>query len=266
MKLVSAAKLRRAQEGAVNGRDFCARLDGIMSDLVGDLPADFAHPLLECRENIKKRRVIVISGERGLCGAFNTNVTKAVVRDLRGSSTAHDFIALGRRAVLSAKKNNWELVNQFEGLPEDASTWPLADVVREFVADFEKGEVDEVVIYFTYFKSPMTQVVTREVLLPFAGVGSSAGEAKAPADPVEYDPKAQVIISELIPVLISTRFKQAGLESKASEHAARMTAMDSATSNAEDLIDKLTLFYNRARQSTITTELIDIVGGAEATK
>ena len=270
MKLVSAAKLKRAQGAAENGRSFEERLDALLKDIQEDLPEGFSNPLLEKRREIKRRRIVMIAGERGLCGAYNTNVVKAV-RPLVESSTAEvDVVAIGRRAKSSAHRFGWNLADSYEGLSDDATLWPSSEIAEKLVSDFIAGECDEVVLVYTKFKSAMTQIVTEQVLLPF-----TAPEVEVNVDQQEeedsprlskYDPRPEAIVSQLVPLLVTTKVCQAGLESKASEHGARMTAMDSATRNANELIDKLKLYYNRARQSAITTELIDIVGGAEALK
>jgi F-type H+-transporting ATPase subunit gamma len=268
MKLVSAAKLRRAQEAAVNGRGFSVKLKGVLDVVCSNLSEDFKNPLLEKRSNISKRRIIVIAGERGLCGAYNTSVFNAVeAQDLANPDAELDFVPIGRRSVAYAKQNSWKISSQYEGLGEDAGSWPIAEIVENQIRDFRKGECDEVVLYYTEFISVMTQQVKREVLLPFSvdAVGSDSQEdEEVVKTEAKFDPRPEELVAKMIPLLINTQLTQAGLDSKASEHASRMTAMDSATRNADELTDTLKLFYNRARQSAITTELIDIVGGAEA--
>jgi len=276
MKLVSAAKLRRAQEAAMGGRAFSERLGKVLTRVSANLPETFSHPLLEARTEISRRTIVVIAGERGLCGAYNTNVTKAVIAAELPSEQELEFVAIGRRAVSSVKSQGWELKASFEGMSEDAGAWPISEMVEALVEDFIEGRSDEVVIYYTKFVSAMTQVVEREVLLPFAGAATGAATGEVSAEKAEletneagaakFDPRPEEVFERLVPLVIKNKVTQAGLESKASEHAARMSAMDSATRNAEELTDKLRLYYNRARQSAITTELIDIVGGAEAQK
>lgn len=265
MKLVSAAKLRRAQEAAENGRAYSRRLQKLLHDIMADLPDGFSHPLLERREEVRKRRVVIVGGERGLCGAFNTNTIKAAQAMVRTSAEELDFVMVGRRAKAAAQRFGWPAVAAYEGLPEDAGLWPTAEIAEQLMTDYVKGEIDEVVFVYTTFKSAMSQEVTTEVLLPFTPPPKVEGELVVQGK-ILYDPEPKVLLETLIPLLVKTRLMQAGLESKASEHAARMTAMDSATRNADDLIERLRLFYNRARQSAITRELIDIVGGAEAQK
>lgn len=268
MKLVSAAKLRRAQDAATNGRDYRDRLQGVLETVSVDLAGNFDSPLLKQRE-VKKRRVIVIAGERGLCGAYNSNVIKRVNADAKDSEVELEYVAIGRRAVSAANRYLWNTVEKHESLPEDANLWPIDKIISKSIADFESGACDEVIVYYTTFVSALTQQVTKETLLPLTNVSASdeVKESPAPRDfagHVQYDPGAREIAESVLPLLTRTRLLQASFESKASEHAARMTAMDAATNNADDLIHSLKLYYNRARQSAITTELLDILGGAEA--
>lgn len=267
MKLVSAAKLRRAQDAAQGGRAYGKKLAVVVGTLLRDITGDFEHPLVSAPREVKRRRVVVISGDRGLCGGYNANIVKAIAAAERAHDIQLDFVAIGRRSISAAHRLGWNLVAQFENLGEDAGKWPIEEISSALTEDFAAGKIDEVVVYYTHFVTPMTQRVTREVLLPFQ-ISEGAGETDSPvhSSSVSYSPEPEKILAGLIPVLIRTRLRQAALESKASEHAARMTAMDAATSNANDLIEKLRLFYNRARQTAITRDLIDIVGGAEALK
>jgi F-type H+-transporting ATPase subunit gamma len=262
MKLVSAAKLRRAQDSATNGRAYSGEIRDIIAALQGSLPADYEHALTRKAKEIRVRRSVVISGERGLCGPYNTNIVKAVTAGEVADKAKSEIVAVGARTVGVAHRLGWSLNAQYQRLPESVSLWPIEEIASGLIKDFVEGKCDEVVIYYTKFVSGLTQVVTREVLLPVPALVSNDSQ---PATP-KCDPAPEILLNNLIPLFIRSRLRQAALESKASEHAARMAAMDSATRNAGELIDKLRLFYNRARQSTITTELIDIVGGAEAIK
>ena len=268
MKLVSAAKLRRAQDAALNGRLFSEKLAEVLAEVIKELPADFDHPLLERRSEIRKRRVVMVSGERGLCGAYNANVLKAIQSNESigiGGSSSVELIPLGKQAGSAVRRFGWETVALEQKMGEDANIWPISELAERLIKDYIEHKYDELVIYYTKFVSAMTQSVTREVLLPFTLVREGAAEAEQKGV-TSFDPAPEEIILKLFPLLLGTQVRQAGLEAKASEHAARMTAMDAATRNADDLIGKLKLFYNRARQTAITRELIDIVGGAEAIK
>lgn len=267
MKLVSAAKLRRAQDAATNGRVYRDSLQAVLDTVSVDLASGFDNVLLAKRD-VKKRRVIMVSGERGLCGAYNTNVIKSVLaNDVSKKEAALEFVPIGRRAVAACNRYSLNTVDSLDGLSEDVNLWPIDRIISKSIADFKNGICDEVVVYYTTFVSAMTQRVTREVLLPLTNQDSASSASKKASNlpgQIKYDASAEELVANVLPLLIRTRLLQAGLESKASEHAARMTAMDSATNNADDLIFSLRLFYNRARQSTITTELLDILGGAEA--
>lgn len=283
MKLVSAAKLRRAQDAATGGRAFGDELQALLQTVmraVKERATDgFTHPLLEPRSSVKKRWVLMVSGERGLCGAYNANVLKAIQTQEQptpGADAKVSIYPMGKTARSAVKRLGWRGLHLVPGsvdeerwlLGEDANKWPADEIAAWLINAYIAGECDEVVIYYTKFQSAMTQVVTRDVLLPVStGVDVTTTDTKgSKPDLTVFDPTPEALLAQLFSFLIATRIRQAGLESKASEHAARMTAMDSATRNADDLIDKLKLFYNRARQSAITRELIDIVGGAEAVK
>ena len=273
MKLVSAAKLRRAQEAALSGRRYRDEMIDLLETVRAELPPDFSHPLLERRTEIKRRRVLVIAGERGLCGAYNANVMKAVTANESQwiSAGKIEITPIGKQAGNACKRFDWPGSPFTESLGDDAAAWPVQDIASKLVQEYIDGHFDELVVYYTKFVSAMTQTVTRVVVLPFAAEeidAVSEGAAEKAAEPrlARFDPQPLTILTKLLPLLIGAQIRQAGLEAKASEHAARMTAMDSATRNADDLIGQLRLFYNRARQSAITRELIDIVGGAEAIK
>lgn len=267
MKLVSAAKLRRAQDSAVNGRAFAEQLSQVTGKLVQALSGKFEHPLSR-NEAVRNRLVIVIAGERGLCGPFNSNMFKKILREESGSDVTRKFLTIGRRTVAAAHRFRWDVFAEYSSLPENIASWPLEQIISKVVSAFQNKEFEEVVIYYTKFVSAVTQVVSQETLLPIK-FSSAANSQKSSQSALahgflKFDMNPAEILSGIIPLLLRTKLAQASLESKASEHAARMTAMDNATSNADELIGKLRLFYNRERQATITRELLDILGGAEA--
>lgn len=268
MKLVSAAKLRKAQDAATGGQSYVAKLLKVLSQVMSDLPKDFSHPLFENRDIIKKRRIIIVSGERGLCGAYNANILKAVQTDIReyAQSSELEIFPIGKQASNAAKRFSWKVVKTDLKLDEDAAKWPIFEMANSLIEDYLNNQFDEVIIYYTKFVSTMTQKVTKDVILPLNKLLASSAGSEEMKGKSKYDPRPEAIFNQLLYTVFALLIKQAGLESKASEHAARMTAMDSATRNADELIEKLRLFYNRARQSAITRELIDIVGGAEAIK
>ena len=263
MKLVSAAKLRRAQTAATSGRGYIAELKQLFFKLQLHPKCVATESVLTSTRDISKRAIVVIAGERGLCGGFNTNVIKEVEAKEDKEDANTSVIAIGRRAVSSLRSSGWTIAKQFEDLPEDASLWPIRELASELMQQFSDGVYDQVVVYYTKFHSVMRQEVCCEQLLPLVAEADPT-EAAVSEEEFKSDPSPELILESLTPLLVQSILNQAGLESKASEHASRMTAMDSATRNANDLISDLRLYYNRARQSSITTELIDIVGGAEA--
>lgn len=272
MKLVSAAKLKRAQELAMNGRTFSSRLSRLVQSIISDLRGkDFHHPAFEGRGEVKARLIVVISSDRGLCGAYNSNLIKAIQAEQSDSINKH-FIVIGRKAIASGRRLGWNIIQEFESLPENPIQWPVHDIRKYLIDEFVAEKVDEVVLYYTKFISGTTQQVENSLIIPIGGLEEETPESGGDEDQpktfaqIEYSPDPRQILSELVPALISMQLRQAAFEAKASEYSARMTAMDSATHNASELIDKLKLFYNRARQGAITKELLDIVGGAEAIK
>jgi len=270
MKLVSAAKLRRAQDAAENGRAYSDNLAAVFSRTLADLQGELKHPLVKQHDEVRSRLVILVAGDRGLCGPYNTNILKAVTAGELNSSLNLAFIPIGKRMAATSRRLGWKEAAVYESLADDPALWPIEEMASRVINDFLTGSCQEVVLYYTKFHSALTQTVTCEVLLPFGQFSAAEAEANDPTPaeasrlPVKYGAPPEEILEKMIPLLITRRLSQAILEARASEHGARMTAMDAATNNADELIEKLRLFYNRARQSSITTELIDIVGGAEA--
>ncbi len=276
MKLVSAAKLRRAQDQALAARDFGTELKKTLQLVLANLPESFSSQLLLKQTlTTPKNIAIVISGERGLCGAFNTNVIKAVLKEKELSS----YILFGKRSVAAGKRFQWNVMESFEGLADDSSKWPIATLANDLIVSFLAGQVSTVTLIYTKFVSAMNQQVVSETILPLSvenlidgasnkGSAEEAGEGANSKDEesIKFAPSAEIAFEKLVPLYISSRIREAVLESKASEHAARMSAMDAATRNAGELLERLKLFYNRARQAAITKELLDIIGGAEAIK
>ena len=275
MKLVSAAKLKRAQDAALNNRAFGVRVNRIFRALITDLRVrNFTHPLLTKHESIKKRRVVVITADRGLCGGFNANITKTVnLEQFLQNKVEVDFVLVGKKAVAAAKRLGWHSVSEHESLPESIPAWPMDKIAQSLIDDYSTGKIDEVILYYTQFVSGVSQRVTSLRLLPLTVPHEEPKEGE-PSKPevykisrqIKYSPEPEEIFNTTGHIFVQMQLQHAAAESKASEHAARMTAMDSATHNASELIDKLRLFYNRARQGAITKELLDVLGGAEAIK
>ena len=283
MKLVSAAKLKRSQDLVAHGREFSSKLVGIVDTIKADMESrEAVNSAFVERESIKARLVIVFSADRGLCGPYNSNLVKSIYAQESDQQRAiTKYILLGRKATAAFRRARWHADTIHEGLGDNPVSWPLDQIAQNALSSFLKNEVDEVVVYYTGFVSGLSQKAVRERILPISGARDT--DSASHAEPltadasvpnvaaetlptVKYSPSAEQLLAGLIPMLVCTKLKQAAFEAKASEHAARMTAMDSATHNADELIYKLQLFYNRARQSAITRELIEVLGGAEAIK
>jgi len=267
MKLVSGAKLKRASDAAIASRPYNAGLRDMFANLAQRSEIE-DHRLLRTRDPIKRVRILVFSSDRGLCGSFNGNVTRRLDALIQETSQ-HDVsvVAIGRKAAEYGKRRGYEMAEEHTGLkPPDFQTL-ASRLAASTIEDFLEGRIDEVHMVYNQFKSALTQVLVVKQLLPFivpAHVPED-GESQTLVDYI-FDPSKESILDALLPQMITNLVLQALLESTASEHGARMTAMDSATRNASDMIEKLTLKYNRARQAAITRELVEIVSGAEALK
>ena len=264
MKMVSAAKLRRAQENVVAARPYAQKMGEVLQSLAGNLEGDL-HPLLEKRD-AKKLLVIVVTSDRGLCGGFNSNLCKAGERYLKEQQGAFEQISVltvGRKGY-EFLKNRHTIYKNFSNIISKPSYQAAALLAQDVVEGYLAGEYDQVVMLYNAFRTVMSQDITFQQLLPIvpddqASVGESAVE-------YIYEPSVGDLLAEILPKNIEVQIFKAMLESVAGEHGARMTAMDSASKNASEMIGKLTLQYNRARQAAITTELMEIISGAESIK
>lgn len=266
MKLVSGAKLNRAQESVTRARAYTSELNNLLTELLSEGLPDLSHPLMEKRERVSTVKILVVGGNKGLCGGYNTNIHKRVLslieekkREYPGATV--DTVALGKKPAEFFRRRGVMNSKSYETLSEDANQWPIEEICYELERDFREGRSDEIVLVYTKFRSAISMTVTVEPLVPFV-VSATQGERVVGA--TLFEPSPSDVFSALIPRLLRSKVRQACLEAKASEHGARMTAMDSATKNAGDIIRRLTLLYNRLRQSRITLELLDIVGGANA--
>jgi F-type H+-transporting ATPase subunit gamma len=224
-----------------------------------------SHPLLSVHENRKALEIVVITSDRGLAGAFNSNVVKAAEALI--AERGHEFetiglTLLGKKGSDSLTRRRADQVTFASPINGDVDYQQAADVARELSRRYIAGELDEVVLVYSEFISTMTQTPKRSQLLPFTPPASDDGTAEAAAYEIEPDPEA--LLAALVPKAVEIEVFRALLENQAGEHAARMTAMESATKNTEELIEGLTLQYNRARQAAITGELVEIVTGAQA--
>lgn len=264
MKMVSAAKLRRAQENVVAARPYAKKLGEVLQSLAGNLEGDL-HPLLEKRE-AKKLLLIVVTSDRGLCGGFNTNLCKAgerYIKEKQGAFEQISVMTVGRKGY-EYFKNRLTVYKNFTGVISKPTYQVAAKLGQEVIDGFLEGEYDQVELLYNSFRTVMSQDITFQQLLPVVP------EEKAAVDetPVEYiyEPSVGELLAEILPKNIEVQLFKSMLESVAGEHGARMTAMDSASKNASEMIGKLTLQYNRARQAAITTELMEIISGSESIK
>jgi F-type H+-transporting ATPase subunit gamma len=271
MKMVSAAKLKRAQDRVVTARPFANKMIEVLGELAGRTDESFHHPLLDQRED-NHYLLVLITADKGLCGAFNTNLIKAAqafINDHAGKQI--DLLAVGRKGRDFFRRRNVPIVGEYVGLTGKGRVefGEALEVARDVINRFTEAETfDKVFIIYNEFRSVLQQRVVVEQLLPIARA-SSQPEGTAQAQPVNlidyiYEQSPAEIFSKLLPRLIETQMFRALLESVASEHGARMTAMDSASKNASELIDTLTLNMNRVRQAAITNEIIEVVSGAAA--
>jgi len=261
MKMVAAAKLRRAQEAAIAARPYAVKLTEVLGR-VANAAGDVSHPLLEVRDG-KKVAYIVITADRGLCGGFNSNTIRYAVRELKNIDNP-SIIAVGRKARDYFKRlDNVQIAASYVGLGEYVHFGQAQEIAKFVIEKYTEGEFDSVYLVFSEFINTLTQRPTKQKLLPVEPPKQKQ-EKEGVSATYTFEPSPEVVLSELLPKYIEVSLYRAILESKAGEQGARMTAMDSATSNAKEMIDKLTLSLNRARQAAITKELAEIVGGAAA--
>jgi F-type H+-transporting ATPase subunit gamma len=267
MKMVAAAKLRRAQDSAERGRPYADRMQQIINSLAAKADPSSAPQLLVGNGQDKTHLLVVVSADRGLCGGFNGAITRQArneVARLRGEGRTVKLLMVGRKSADALRRELGEAyIDSLEGIQGTSVAFSDAASIGDKVRDgFEAGEFDVCTVIFNKFKSAISQEVTLRKLIP-AEVDDSA-QVDDSGVSYEYEPDEEELLAAVLPRNISTQIYSALLESSAAELAARMTAMDNATRNAGDLIDRLTLVYNRTRQATITKELIEISSGAEA--
>ncbi len=271
MKMVSAAKLKRAQDRVVTARPFANKMTGVLTGLADRTDEDFHHPLLDARGD-ERYLLVLVTADKGLCGAFNTNLIKAAqafINENPGKQV--EIIAVGRKGRDFFKRRNASVSNEYVGLTGKGRVdfSEALEVARDVIKRFTEDEgIDKVFNIYNEFRSVLSQRVVTEQLLPVARAGDEAestpaGAAVSMVDYI-YEQPAEEIFSRLLPRLVETQIFRALLESVASEQGARMTAMDSASKNARELIDSLTLNMNRVRQAAITNEIIEVVSGAAA--
>jgi F-type H+-transporting ATPase subunit gamma len=273
MKMMSAARLKRAQDRVVTARPFANKMLEVLGELAARTYENFHHPLLDARGD-ERYLIVLITADRGLCGAFNTNLIKAAqafIKEHEGKTI--EMLPIGRKGRDFFRRRSMTFVKEYVGLTGKGSVQyaEAVEIAHDVIERFnEEAELDKVFIVYNEFKSVLSQRVVIEQLLPVSRTVESTEDAASagasPANLTEYiyeQPPAE-IFSRLLPRLIETQIFRALLESVASEHGARMTAMDSASKNAGELIGALTLNMNRIRQAAITNEIIEVVSGAAA--
>jgi F-type H+-transporting ATPase subunit gamma len=261
MKLVAAAKLRRAQERIVSARPYASKMAELLGNLVSGSD-EAAHPLLEQREG-PRRQIVVITADKGLAGAFNSNIIRRSLELIRESSAAElTLVVVGRKARDFYRRRPYTIKHDLIGFWDRLAYSHACELADFFMQQYLAGEVDEVWLLYNEFRSVAVQRPVRMQLLPIPKTEEHAAET---VDYI-YEPGPEEILGELLPRHVRMQVYRALMESAAGEHGARMTAMEAATTNAKEMIDVLTIQYNKARQEKITKELLDIVGGAEALK
>lgn len=262
MKLVAAAKLRRAQERITEARPYAIKMAELLGGLVNRTEAD-SHPLLAQRAGGRKR-LVIITADKGLCGAFNSNILRASLNFLRGAEEASvTLIVVGKKARDFYRRRPWEVKSEMVGFFDRLAYAHAQELAGQLMQAYLIEEVDEVHLIYNEFRSVAVQRVKREQLLP---IEAEPGAGEAGRAEYIYEPSPEAILAALLPRHVTTQVYRALMESLAGEYGARMTAMEAASKNAKEMIDLLTIQYNKARQEKITKELLDIVGGAEALK
>lgn len=270
MKLVSASKLRKAQHNITNMRPYALALRRVISDIA--ITQKITHPLMEQKKTPQSVLMVVLTSDRGLCGAFNTNINKFAERFIKNNTSKYkqlDFIFIGRKGFEYFSKRAIQSIDYITKLDKDISYDLASHVADKLLKNFLSGHYDEIKLVYNEFKSAISQNVVCETLLPISEEHSSFNEVENSgffSKDLVFEPEPEKVISQLLVKHFDLQVYRAMSESVAAEHGARMTAMENASNNAKDLIGKLTLTYNKLRQEKITTELIEIVSGAEALK
>jgi len=260
MEMVSAAKLRRAQTAVEAARPYATLLSEVLQNLA-QASGDALHPAFVRRE-VKTRAIVLVTSDRGLAGAFNANLVRATEARIREANRPTRLVLLGKKGYAYFRRRNADILAYRDDMGGVAD-WKYAEALsRDLLERFLSGEIDEVDLVTTHFKSALSREIVVEPLLPL-GTQRAAG---TPSRDYIFEPGPEEILARIVPYFLAMRLYAALAESAASEHGARMIAMGSATKNAGEMIQNLTLHMNRTRQATITREIVEIVGGAEALK
>ena len=267
VKMVAAAKLRRAQDAIISARPYASTLDKMIGEVMGRVEGGaVSHPLLQHRP-AKRIEVLVMTSDRGLAGGFNSNINRRVLKFLVENASKYPEVhitSVGRKGADFFRSRGYKIRKDYPGLMNKVSYAAALEVAEGLAGRFLRNEIDAVFLANNEFISAIAQRINFTQLLPFEAAPSKAG-AVAKSDYL-YEPDAQHVLDKLVPQAMNIKIFRALLDSVASEHGARMTAMENATKNAGEMIGKLTLHYNRTRQAAITKELMEIVSGAEALK
>jgi len=278
MKMVAASRLKRAQEAAEAARPYAERMEQMIASILENTGStEGASKLLAGTGAEETHLIVVVTSDRGLCGGFNSNISREArnrTRELLGAGKTVKLLCVGKKGRDQLKTEfGPQIVDTYEGIGRSGVTFEEADDVASRVIDmFDAGEFDVCTVIYNKFVSAITQIVTPQQIIPVqietdedaTGEEEAAPATDGPGATYEYEPSEQEILSELLPGNLKIQVFRALLESSASEHGARMSAMDNATRNAGEMIDGLTLTFNRTRQAKITSELIEIISGAEA--
>lgn len=263
MKMVAAAQLRKAQLQAEQSRPYAEKMSEMLGHLSSAVTDNLSHPYFEKRE-VKKQTLVVMTSDRGLCGAFNSNLIRRAEEWLRERDSENvELVTVGRRGHLYFKKRDWKIIEAYNEFNAEMNFDMVRDLVAFLTNRFTTGQSDEIYLLYAKFYSTARNAPTIEKYLNIDRPESHDGDS---VGAYIFEPTPDDIFSELLPRYALVRLQSALADSFASEHATRMMAMTLATNNAGEMIDSLTLQYNKARQAAITTEILEVVGGAEALK
>ena len=265
MKAVSAAKMRKAQESVTSARPYSKRIKNVLGR-VAVASSGVKHPLLAVREP-KKAAFVVLTAERGLCGGFNSNIIRRASQEISRAKNEYELVTIGRKGRDFFLRRGFKITKEYVGLGEDIKYGTARDIASYVIEKYSAEEYDEVYLIYSQFINVLVQKPMMVKILPAeppTGEGGAGAEGEAKKVPYIFEPSAEAVLTELLPKYIENAIFQGLLETKAGFYSAQMTAMENATKNASDMIDRLTLTMNRARQAQITKEISEIVGGAAA--
>jgi len=265
MEMVAASKMKKAQDAALGGRPYAEELEKLIQNIVKS-SGEVKHPYFLKRENPKKILFLFFTADRGLCGAFNSNISRYLLGRKIEKDQERSIVAIGRKGMGFCKHAGENVIAEFEGLSDKPDLLATTPITKIAIDGFLNGDFDEIRILYNHFVNTVQQEIKEKVLLPLSSSeeNKEASEDKESETEYLFEPNAEAVLEKILPRYLETIVYQSLLESNASEQSARMVAMKSASENAGDLISGLTLELNKARQTSITTEILEIVGGAEA--